>query len=238
MTSPKTLVSWGFGAKSEATYGVINAAGVGDGVLLTKLPTVDPSKWLNMGDRGVSPTGGRRQDVPNSGRWGEMKLEAEGIGAKGTIAYTASLKPQLDPLILSSGFTGTGSFTGGQEYWLYQPAAQPTALTSVTMEATVAGQLYRLFGTYNDLSIAGNGPIVPLWSFDAIGMQDLIVDAAIPAFTSYPNESDLPQKGDAIGLKIGTFTAVVVKEFTLKFDRPHNNVRTAISGALGSAGIA
>lgn len=246
MTAPKTLVSWGFAANPEATYGVINAAGVGNGVLLTKVPTVDPSKWLNMGDRGVTPAGGRRQDAPNSGRWGEMKLEAEAIGSKNTVAYAAGVKPQLDPMILAAGYSGTGSFTGGQENWLYQPAAQPTALTSVTMEATVAGQLYRLFGTYNDLSIAGNGPIVPLWTFDAIGMQDAIVDAAIPSFTSYPVESDMPQKGDAVGLKIGSFVGGnnagnmtgVVKSWAFKANRAHKNVRVAISSALGSSGIA
>lgn len=237
MTAPKTLVSWGYSAKAETTYATINANGVGDGVLLSKIPTVDPTQWLNMGDRGNTPGGGRRQDAPNSGRFGTMKLNAEGIGSKGTIAYAAGVKPQLDAIIQAAGFQATGSFTASQENWLYQPETQPAALQSVTTEATVAGQLYRLYGAYMDLGISMAGPGIPDWAFDVIGIQDFVVDAAIPAFTSYPNESDLPQKGDNLGLKIGLFTAGIVKSFNFKMNRAHKNTRVAMSGGA-IAGIA
>lgn len=238
MTAPKTLVAWGYSGKIETTYATINANGVADGMLLSKIPTVDPSQWLNMGDRGNTPSGGRRQDAPNSGRWGNMKLNAEGIGSKGTIAYAAGVKPQLDVLLQAAGFSSVGSFTASQENYLYQPETQPNGLASITTEAVVGGQNYRLYGAYADLGITCNGPTIPDWAFDVIGIQDSIVDAAIPAYTSYPNEGDLPQKGDNIGLKIGLFTAGIVKSVALKMNRNHKNTRIAMSGGAiaGHAG--
>lgn len=238
MTAPKTLVSWGYSAKVESTYGTINANGVGDGVLLLKVPSLDVPHWLNMGKRGATPAGGNRQDAPNSGRWGGFKVEAEGIGSAAAQAYAAGVKPQLDVPLLAAGHTGTGSFTGGQEYWQYTPAAQPQALTSVTTEATVAGQLYRLFGAYADLDIAATGPAIPLWSFDFIGMMDLVTDAAIPVFTSYPSMSVVPMKADSITLKLGLFTAGVVRSFKFmpKRDHKHPRANQAGGGAGGHSG--
>lgn len=237
MTAPKTLVSWGYSAKAETTYGTINANGVGDGILLKQVPTVDVPHWLNMGDRGVTPAAAPRQNAPNSGRWGGFKVTGEGIGSKGTIAYTAGVKPQLDVAILSAGFIGTGSFTAGQEYWLYTPNAQPSTLTSVTTEVSLAGMLYRLFGAYSDLDIMAKGPTIPDWNFDFIGMMDLMTDAAIPAFTSYPNMSDMPQKADNLTGKIGLFTGapLIIRELSLKMNRNHKNARANMN-AGGHAG--
>src|SRR5437762_239523 len=101
LTSPKTVNLWGFGAKVESPYGTKNAPTTSDGVLLTKVPVPDFDKFLNDGQRGVNPMGGKRAAVASSGRWGEMKLEAEGIGAGA--AYSAGVKPHLDALILGSG---------------------------------------------------------------------------------------------------------------------------------------
>jgi hypothetical protein len=239
MTAPKTLVSWGYSAKLESTYGTINANGVADGILLTKIPTLDFPKWLNEGDRGVTPAGGRRQAVAASGRWGTIKAEAEGIGSKGGVAYSASIKPHLDVLNQISGFNVTSAFTAGHEFYQYVPESQPSALASATTEAVVAGQLYRLFGAYGDLSIAANGPMVPLFTYDLNGVADIIVDQAIPAYTSYPLMNDLPSKADSIGLKIGLFTAGVVKSFSFKANRNIKGARVAMSGGLiaGHAGF-
>jgi hypothetical protein len=239
VTAPKTLVSWGYSAKLESTYGTINANGVADGILLTKIPTLDVPKWLNVGDRGVTPAGGQRQEVAQSGRWGGFKLEAEGIGAKAAAAYAAGVKPHLDVLNQISGMASTGSFTAAQEFYQYTPQYQPTALVSATTEAVVASQLYRLYGAYADLSIAANGPMVPLFTYDVNGVLDLITDTTIPVYTSYPLMTDLPQKADSIGLKIGLFTAGIVKSFAFKQGRNIKGARTAISGGLipGHAGF-
>lgn len=229
MTAPKTLVSWGFAAKAESTYGTINACTVSDGILLKEVPDVDIPHWLNMGDRGVTPAGAPRQNAPNSGRWGGYKVIAEGIGSPAAQAYSASIKPQLDVAILSSGFAGTGSFTAGQEYWLYTPNAQPSALTSVTTEVNLSGQLYRLFGAYADLAVGVKGPGIPDWHFDYIGMMDLMTDATIPVYTSYPNMAVLPPKADNIGLKLGLFTSGVVRSFDLKMNRNIKSPRANLS---------
>lgn len=239
MTAPKTLVSWGYAAKIEATYGTINACTVSDGILLTKIPTLDVPHWLNNGDRGNTPGGGRRQPAAQSGRWGTFKVEAEGIGSKAAAAYSAGVKPHLDVLIQAAGTAATGSFVATHEYYQYTPENQPTGLASVTTEASVSGQLYRLYGAYADLSIAVNGPGIPVWTFDLNGVLDVITDATIPAFTSYPNQSDLPSKADQIGLTIGLFTGAVVKSFTFKSNRSIKNSRTNISSGFvpGHAGF-
>lgn len=230
MTSPKTIVQWGAAAKIESVYGTINAPTVADGVLLKQAPVPDVPHWLNTGDRGVTPGGGKRQDAPSSGRWGGFKWVAEGIGAGA--AYAAGVKPHLDVPILASGFTGTGGFTGGQEFWQYTPATQPTALTSITADTNVAGQLYRLYGGYSDLDIAASGPVIPDWGFDIAGALDFITDAAIPAYNNYPAISNVPMKSDAITLKIGLFTAGVVKQWSLKMNRNFKNNRVNQAGGF------
>src|SRR6266550_377840 len=239
MTAPKVGVQWGFSAKAESTYGTIVANGVGDGVLLKAFPTVDLPHWVNMGDRGNTPGGGRRQDAPNSGRWGGYKVVAEGIGSPAAQAYAAGVKPQLDVLLLASGFTGVGSFTGGQETWLYTPASQPAALTSVTCDTNLAGQLYRLFGAYADLDIAANGPVVPDWNFDIVGAMDFVTDAAIPAYSSYPSIATVPMKSDSITCTLGLFTAAVVKSWGFKLGRNHKNQRVNQVGgfSVGMSGF-
>jgi len=236
MSAPKTGNQWGFGAKVESTYATINAPGVGDGVLLKEVPNVDVPHWINDGDRGVTPGGGPRQNVAKSGRWGGYKLVAEGIGAKALAAYSASVKPQLDPLILGSGFVGTGSFTGGQENWLYTPAMQPAnTLTSLTSDVNLAGQLYRLYGAYADVEIVAAGPVVPLFNFDVVGLMDFVTDAAIPAYTSYPLMTDVPVKADNIVVTIGSLTGAIVKSFHFKYGRNFKNQRVNMASG-GHAG--
>ena len=219
MTAPKTLISWGYAAKVESTYGTINAPTTADGILLKAIPTLDTPHWVNMGDRGQTPGGGGRLSAAKSGRWGGYKVAAEGIGFGA--AYSAGNKPQLDVLILASGFAGAGSFTGGQEYWQYSPVTQPTALTSVTSDVNLSGQLYRLFGAYADLEISAIGPTIPDWNFTINGAMDFVTDAAIPAYSSYPAIANLPMKADSITAKIGlwTGTTMVVRSFGLKMNR-------------------
>lgn len=232
MTAPRVGVQWGFGGKAESTYGTINAVAVGDGILLKTFPTLDIPHWVNDGDRGNTPGGGHRQSAPNSGRWGGMKVVAEGIGSPAAQAYAAGVKPQLDVLLLASGFTGTGSFTGGQETWLYTPAVQPTTLTSITAEANLAGSLYRLFGAYADLDVAASGPVIPDWNFDIAGAMDFVTDATIPVYTSYPSIATVPMKSDSITCTIGLFTASVVKSWHFKVNRNFKNMRINQAGGF------
>jgi len=239
LTSPKTGNLWGFGAKVEAAYGTKLAPTTSDGVLLTKPPAPDFDHFLNDGARGNNPMGGKRVMVASSGRWGEMKVEAEGIGAGA--AYAAGVKPHLDAMILGAGHKGTGSFTGGQESWVYTPSMYPTdVLTSLTLAAYLSGQLYTLYGAYGDVEIAQAGPDIPNWMFDYAGVMDAMTDVALPVFSNYPAISNLPQKGDAIGLTIGTYTAGIVKSFAFKAGRSFKNHRVNVStGAIvpGYAGL-
>jgi len=244
MTAPKVLNQWGYAAKIETTYGSINAPTVSDGILLKMVPTVDVPQWLNMGDRGVTPFGAPRQNAPNSGRWGGYKLQAEGIGFGA--AYSASNKPHLDVLYQASGFSSTGSFGAGVEYYQYLPVIQPTAITSITSDVNLSGQLYRLYGAYADLSVSAKGPEIPIWDFDVVGIMDLMTDATIPVYTSYPSMANVPMKADSMTAKIGLFvagsnnTGLVLRSFQLKMGRNHKNARANLASlgtSFGHAGF-
>jgi len=230
VTAPKVLNQWGFGVKVESTYGTINAPAVGDGVLLKQVPDVDVPHWVNDGERGSAPGGGRRQNAPASGRWGGYKVMMEGIGAGA--AYSAGVKPHGNVLIQSAGFTETGAFGVGTETYQYTPAVQPTALTSITSDVNLSGHLYRLFGAYSNLEISAAGPMIPDWAFDITGAMDFVTDAAIPAYTSYPAIANVPMKADGITATIGVFTAGVVKSFGLKAGRDHSSIRANQAGGF------
>ena len=230
LASPKTVNLWGFGAKVESTYGTKNQPVAADGILLTKIPGVDVAKFLDAGDRGMNPLGGQRTRSASSGRFGEFKLEAEGIGAGA--AYAAGVKPHLDVMILGAGHKGTGSFTASQESWVYSPSMYPTdTLTSLTLAAFLAGQLYTIYGGLGDLEINSSGPQVPDWMFDFSGVQDPMTDTTILGFT-YPAVSNTPQKADVVSMTIGLYTAAVVRGFNFKAGRNFKNPRTNMSSGL------
>lgn len=228
MSAPKTRNKWGFGAKIESTYGTVNAPTATDGVLTLEVPEVDQPQFLNDGDRGVTPGGASRPGVNQSGRWGGVRVSSEWIG--GGAAYSASVKPHLDVLKRICGLEATGSFTGGSENWKYAPEAGPASLESATVDAYVGGQLYRLTGCYGTFEITCDGPGVPRWDFDIVGIADVVTDAAILAFSNYPAINNPPPKAENIALTIGTFTGGKVRSFHFVEGREKDQARADLNG--------
>jgi len=218
-------------AKVEATYGTpITLSAAADGVLLADFADVDFSAFLNDGARGRAPGGGTRQRVKPSGRIGSMSLPFEAIG--GGAAYSASVFPSQHTLFRASGLEATGSFGAGTESWKYAPEVGPTGLDSITAEYYEGGQKYPLAGGYSSISCSVDGPDVPRWICDLLGIGTTPTDAALPVITGgYPPASRMPPKAESVALTIGLFTGGVVRGFEFDYGRAHDAARKNINNA-------
>lgn len=233
MSSPKTRNAWGLMAKVESTYGTpVALAGANDGVLTHEIPEPDFKEFLFDGNRGQTPGGAGNLRAPQVGRVGKLKTVHQAIG--GGAAYSASVfPPGLHAFLRASGFEATGSFGGGAEKWAYAPEIGPTGLDSLTMEAYLEGQLFKLYGAYGNFSIEADGPVIPLWTFDWLGIGDAPTDVAIPAIT-YPPITRIPPRVETI-ITIGTYTTALQKGFTYNHNRDVATPRGAMT-PTGHAG--
>lgn len=235
MSSGKTQNQFAFMAKPEATYGTpIALSAAADGVLLADFADVDFSAFLNDGARGRAPGGGTRQRVKPSGLIGSISCPFEAIG--GGVAYSASVVPSPHVLFRASGLEATGSFGAGTESWKYAPEVGPSGLDSVTAEYYEAGQKYPIAGGYGSISCSVDGPDVPRWTCDLLGIGSTPTDAALPTITGgYPPASRLPPKAESVAFTLGLFTAGIVRGFEFDYGRDHGTQRANIN-AGGHAG--
>lgn len=235
MSAPKTNAKWGFGGKVESTYGTKVATTTTDGIFTIEPPEVEQPQYVNDGGRGNAPSGAKRQNYSTSGRFGSMKIATEGIG--GGAAYSASIKPYVDLLLRTSGMSSTGSFTGGSEKYTYKPFTGPSGLESATYVAHLAGQNYTQYGCYSSFEITADGPGAPRWDFDIMGVADLPIDEAIPAYTTYPAVANGAAKAESIAFTLGLFTAAKVRSFHFTANRAHDAARLDINAATAHAGF-
>lgn len=236
MSAPKTRNAWGFMAKVESSYGTpATLVGSNDGVLLSQRPEPDFSQYLDEGDRGRAPGGAPRPRAAMSGRFGSLRLMSEMIG--GGAAYSASVFGSIHTLLRGCGLEATGSFTGGSEKWTFAPEIGPSGLDSLTMEAYLDGQLYKLSGAYGSFEVGAEGPAVPEWDFNFMGLADKPTDVAIPAISSYPPATRLPAKSLGIGFTLGTFTAAVMRRWRFIQNREHDAARANQNTSAGHQGF-
>ena len=86
------------------------------------------------------------------------------------------------------------------------------------------------------LAVSVDGPDVPRWMCDLLGIGTTPTDAALPTITGgYPAVTLLPPKAESIALTLGLFTAGVVRGFEFNWNREHDAQRANING-LGHAG--
>lgn len=223
------------GKVPESPYGTpLALSAAADGVLAADFCEVDFSAFLNDGTRGRAPGGGERTRVKPSGQIGSISVPAEAIG--GGAAYSASVVPSIHTLLRSAGLEATGSFGGGTESWKYAPEVGPTGLDAGTFEYYEGGQKYPLTGAYSSFTCGVDGPDVPRWVFDLLGIGSRPTDAALPTVTGgYPPASRLPAKAESIAFTLGLFTGGVVRSFEFNFNRAHDAQRRNINSG-GHAG--
>jgi len=235
VSSSKTQNQFAFMGKIETAYGTpIALSAAADGILLADFADVDFSAFLNDGARGRAPGGGTRQRVKPSGRVGTISCPFEAIG--GGAAYSASVVPSPHVLFRASGLEATGSFGGGVETWKYAPEVGPTGLEAGTFEYYEGGQKYPIAGGYGSISCSVDGPDVPRWMCDLLGIGTTPTDAALPTISGgYPPASRLPPKAESVALTLGLFTAGAVRGFEFDYSRSHDAARKNINSG-GHAG--
>jgi hypothetical protein len=223
------------GKVPESPYGTpLALSASADGVLAADFCDVDFSDFLQDGSRGRMPSGGPRQRVKPSGRVGKISVPFEGTGAGA--AYTASVFPAHHVLYRASGLEATGSFGGGTESWKYAPELAASGLDAGTFEYYEGGQKYPLSGGYGSISVSVDGPDVPRWVCDLLGIGTTPTDAALPTISGgYPPASRLPPKAESIALTLGLFTGGIVRGFEFNYNRAHDAARKNINSG-GHAG--
>jgi len=234
MSSDKRTNQWGTLAKVEGSYGTdATPDGATDGLLLAERPEFgydfvhDGSRVGDMApqSRGPAPR------VAPSGRFGETSFSAEAIGAGA--AYASSALPSLDVLLRIACFDATVDVTAGSEMVTYTPAT--SGFESATIESYARGQLDKLTGAYaKSFTIGSDGPGVPQWQFDVVGIAAVESDAVIPSITSYPVATLLPAKANNIQFTIDGESNFVVRSWS--FDLGQDMSPRADENSSGHAG--
>jgi hypothetical protein len=236
MSSAKTRNQFALlGKVPESPYGTpLSLSAAADGILPADFCDFDFSAFLNDGSRGKAPGGGSRQRVKPSGRIGSLTVPFEGTGA--AAAYSASVFPAHHILYRASGLEATGSFAGGTESWKYAPEVGPTGLDAGSFEYYEGGQKYPLAGAYGSLSCEVDGPDVPRWACELLGIGTTPTDVALPTVSGgYPPASRLPPKAESIALTLGLFTGGIVRGFKFNQNREHDAQRKNVNSG-GHAG--
>lgn len=236
MTATKTGAAFAFMGKIETTYGTpIALSAAADGILLDDFADVDVSEFLNDGVRANAPGGTPRRRVKPSGRIGKINAVAKAYG--GGAAYSATVVPSIHTLLRVCGLEAAVTLTGGSEKWTYTPEIGPTGLDSGTFEYYEGGQKYPIAGAYSSFGVGVDGPDVPAWDFDLLGLGTTPTDAALPTISGgYPPATRLPPKAESVALTLGLFTAGIVRSFKFNYGREHGAARANINGATGHAG--
>lgn len=216
MTSIKTLTRYGVRGVIEASYGAGGTPGATDGLLPMEANEVD-LEYLHDGQRGANPVGGQMTRAEQSGLGAAYDL-ATHCYTPG-IAYSATELPSVDRMLRAAGFQRIDDFVAPTSV-IYDPETTPGGLESLFLEVFMRAQQYNIKGAYCDLTIAVDGPGIPLWTFSfQHGIGVLPTDVVVPAIT-YPHVDDQkPQKATSIALALGAFTGGVVRGFEFALNR-------------------
>lgn len=235
MSSTKNVQIYGMVAKAETTYGTSSSPSTSDGVLLEERGELQINYAVDGARPGPPGTLGTQKRVGGGGRTATYpaRVAMKGAGA----AYSSSVTPAGHALLLASGLTGALTSTSGAEAWTYTPTPGPTGYGSATSILYARGEQYTLLGCYGDLTIAADGPVVPVaeMALQAI-LSTAIADASVPSIT-YPLASVIPPKAVGMSFTLGNFTAGKLRSFSFKLGREITN-RLSQNASDGHAGFA
>lgn len=231
----KVLTRYGARAVIEASYAAGGAPATTDGLL--PVDNLDPTlEYLFDGTRGASPLGGQFARAAQSGLGVTLDF-ATHCYTPGS-AYSATVRPSVDKLLRAAGFTVTTILTSGLESHTYAPTNLVSQLESLFLQIFRAGQQFDMKGVYSTLSIAVDGPGIPVWTFGLKGIGARPVDAVVPTDTVYPHlATQKPANAINVALALGAFTGGVVRSFSFDLNReltPRANDNSA-SGHQGFA---
>jgi hypothetical protein len=166
--------------KVETTSGVDSVPVVGtDAVRLVNGPTVLAYDFMEGGSRDDEQTGvlsGADRAAP-AGAYGKIDIA---VGLKGAGAvYSASVKPEADPLWRASGLPATSSFTGGSENYFYKTA--DTNMETVTVYLYSANKLFKMVGCVAQPKLSAEVYKKGIVTFTVTGKITSITEASLPS---------------------------------------------------------
>lgn len=134
-------------------------------------------------------------------------------GNRTTVAYSASVSPEIHAYMLAAGYAATVVTTPGSESYTYKPAA--TGLLGCTEYYFVDGKQYRIFGAKADIDfdMADGGPLVA--TVKRTGLYQPPLDAAVPTLVSSSYGTAVAPVADSIALSIAGFSTGVIRSFKM-----------------------
>ncbi|MDQ6770533.1 MAG: hypothetical protein M3Z54_11165, partial [Gemmatimonadota bacterium] len=134
-------------------------------------------------------------------------------GNRTTVAYSATVFPDIHPYMIAAGYAATVSLTGGSESYTYKPAA--TGLLGATEYYYVDGKQYRIFGAKADIDfdMAAGGALVA--TLKRTGLYQPPVDLAVPTIVASSYGTAVAPVADSIALTIAGFAAGVIRSFKM-----------------------
>lgn len=235
MAAPdKRSLVYGFLLDKEATYGTATTpSNLTDQVLMQFSDRYQASLGVEAfdfdGSLGMSVQDlGELKRVAMSGKSisADIPVRAKGAG----IAYAAGTKPELHAAFEVSGFTATGSFTGGSEKWTYALTGDTASYASATCYFYGHGELRKAKGVVANWSYAFDNQAPPIHTFRLLGIYEgSLTDVAVPAIT-YLYPTIVPPLAGASTITVGSWTPVV---YSGSFDlgRAIDNPRVPINGS-------
>jgi len=146
-----------------------------------------------------------------SARYGEWSMKTFVRGARTTAAYSASILPDLDPILQAAGLAGVGSFGAGTENWLYNIAS--SALKTVTAYSYSGGELRKLLGARSDFTFGfkAGGPVEA--SFKLTGLYQDKADVATPGSPAFGTA--IAPVAETAAVTFGAFSTGIVRECSI-----------------------
>ena len=219
MSAGKLIKIFGARAKIETTYNTSSSPANTDAILLSELPDLKVG-YANDGARPMPPgTMGTQLRAAPSGRTGETTLKFEPRGA--AAAYSASVLPNIHPIMRACGFDAVVVTTSGLETVTYTPTPGPTGFASVSADLFARAQQYSLTGVFGDLTIGAVGPVVPTVEVAIKGVLASITDVALTgSLLSYGTlGSIIPPKAINVAFTVNGVSTLKLKSWQYKLNR-------------------
>jgi hypothetical protein len=161
-------------AKIEGTYNSDPTPTNTDNSILVE----DPS-WAHEGLRMIDRNPVRPNLAPlRSIYGGTLKQIKFGAELKGPgIAYSASVRPEIDPLLRACGLSPTIVTTGGSESATYKPIS--TAIESVTIYYYQDGTLHKLTGARGNVDFSMEAGSRVMANFTFTGHDNTVTDTSL-----------------------------------------------------------
>ncbi len=227
-------------AKVETTYNTDSTPVAATDAMHIMKPYAPPAiSHLFDGKRTVQNAGyGFIQSAAKIGRSakGSLKFQAKGNAA----AYTSSavLVPNIHQYIKASGFDATVTTTGGSEKWTFAPTPPVTAPTSLSQYHEYQGELFKILGSYCDMTINIDGVGIPTWEFSYVGtLAGAPTTQALESGTYHTQTVIPPAAATASCLAWTPFSAAVMRSATFRMNRKIDNPRANFNGAAGHSGF-